>query len=137
VLELRNAEREVLDLLALCQPRTGQGSFDGLVPPGAEPLRLAPPRLERVPDGASHRVAVDADPARKVVRELVGRLDTERCEAEAGKQELGEGARRVGALGAHAPILGTASGGVSARGRAVCECSGAAGAVHASPHPRG
>ena len=136
VFELCDTKGEVVDLLALCQPRPGEGPLDGLVPPSAEALRLVPPRRERVPDGSAHRVAVGAYPAREIVRELVHRLETECREAEAGEQELGDGPRPFGALCAHCPILGAASGGVSAPGRAADGRCGADAAARGSQNSR-
>ena len=112
MLELRNPESEILDLLATGEPGSGQPSLDGLVPASAEALELRAPRGDRVPDGVAHRVSLHADAACKVVGHLVDRLEAQRRPADAGEEQLGDRPEVV-VLGSarHAPILGTVASG--------------------------
>lgn len=88
MLELGDAEREIVDLLAAREPCLCEPSLDRFVPVHTEPLDLGAPRRHRVLDRVAHRTAVDADAARKIVRHVVGGLEPETRPADAGKQEL-------------------------------------------------
>ena len=88
MLELGDAEREIVDLLAAREPCLREPSLDRFVSVHTEPLDLGAPGRHRVLDGVAHRTAVDADPARKIVRHVVDGLQPEARPADAGEQEL-------------------------------------------------
>ena len=105
MLELGDAEREVLDLLAAGKPRARQRALHRLVAAIADALELGPPGRDGVAHCLPHRVALDADAPSQVVGELLDRLDARRRPADAGKQDLGDGPGLTSGLGAHRPIL--------------------------------
>ena len=122
MLELRDPELEVLELLAAGETSLLERPVDHLVSPRPQPLGLCPPRGERVAHGATHCVPLDPHAPREVVGELVRDLRAEARETDAREQELRDGPRAFGARGAHAPILGSRRASVSARGRAAARC---------------
>ena len=85
MLELRDAEGEVVRLLAPDEAEAPQRLLGRVGREGSEPLRLRPPAREHVANRAAHRVALDADPAREVVGDVVGRLRGQRGPAEPGE----------------------------------------------------
>ena len=88
MLELGDAEREIVNLLAARETGLREPSLDRFVPVHTESLDLGAPGRHRVLDRVAHRAAVDADAARKIIRHVVGGLQPETRPADAGEQEL-------------------------------------------------
>ena len=101
MLELRDAEREVLDLLAAREPRLGERPFHRLVAPCADALELRAPRGDGVAHRLPHGVTLDPDASRQVVGDLLHRLHAHRRPADTGEEQLGDGPRLAIGLGAH------------------------------------
>jgi hypothetical protein len=90
VLELGDAERQIVVLLALHDAEPPERLVERLGAARPHPLDVAAPAGQRVADGVAHLVALDAHPSREIVGELVRRLGSERCPADPGEQELPE-----------------------------------------------
>lgn len=88
MLELGDAERKIVDLLTARKPCLREPSLDRFVSVHTEPLDLGAPGRDRVLHCVAHCAAVDADAARKIVRHVVGGLESEARPADAGEQEL-------------------------------------------------
>jgi hypothetical protein len=88
MLELGDAEREILRLLASHEPEALKSLLRRVRRKRAEPLGLCPPARDRVTHRAPHLVALDADPAREVIGDVIGCLYGERGPTECGKQKL-------------------------------------------------
>ena len=101
VLELRHAEREIVDVLASRETRLREPLLDRLVAPIAQALELVTPRCHGVSHRPTHRVAIDTDAPGEVVGDLVGRFEPEARPADPGEQQLGDGARALIAVLAH------------------------------------
>ncbi len=87
MLELGDAQGEVVDLLATGEPEAVERALDGVVAADSEPLGLPAPGRCRVVHGRTHLRHVDPDLACELVRELVERLDPDRRPPHAGEEE--------------------------------------------------
>jgi len=88
MLELGNAEREILRLLASHEPEALEGLVRRLRRQRAEPLGLGTPARDRVTHRVTHLVTIDTDPAREVIGEIIDCLYGEGRPTERGKQKL-------------------------------------------------
>jgi hypothetical protein len=104
VLELCDAERKVLDLFASREPRARKRSLHGFVASRTEAFQLGSPGTHGVTHGAPHRVALDTDAAREIVRHLVGGLDAEARPADTGEEKVGDRPGVVARLAHRAPF---------------------------------
>ena len=130
MLELRYPQSEIVGLLAPDDPEPPHRLVGGVGRDRAEPLRLGAPARDRIAHRVAHRVALDPDPAREVVGDVVGRLGRERQPAEPGQQQLLEACAAPRCrLGSAVPVHGR-----SVRGRALraCEAVLAGAAVRAA-----
>ena len=77
MLELRDPESEVFELLAPREPGPRERPLERLVAALPEPLDLGTPRRDGVAHGVAHGIAIDAHAAGEVVRTLAGQTGTQ------------------------------------------------------------
>ena len=95
MLELRDAQSEIVDLGLLRDSEPPDDTVDNILATRVEPLALVTPSRERVTHRRSHRVAIDADPARQIVSQVVSTFNRQRRPAERGQQRLLQRASRL------------------------------------------
>ena len=94
MLELRDAQSEIVDLGLLRDSEPPDDTVDNILATRVEPLALVTPSRERVTHRRSHRVTIDADPARQIVSQAVSTFNRQRRPAERGQQRLLQRASR-------------------------------------------
>ena len=108
MLELRDAQREIVGLVALHEPQPGDQAIDHLVAPEARVLRVTTPARKRVAHGATKLVTVEPDEPREIVRQIVCGLRCQRCPTETG-QERGLDRPAIRPRAVSLPVHGTRS----------------------------
>jgi len=91
MLQLCDAQGEVVELFPTNEPEAVQRALDRIVAANPNPLGLPLPRRHGVVDGRPHLRHVDADLVRELVCELVERLDSDRRPPHAGVEEPAQG----------------------------------------------
>ena len=149
MLELRQAEGEIVRLLAPDEPEALERALRRLRRDRPEPLAVLAPAGEGGPDRLAHLGGLDAEAPGEVLGDLVGRLRGEREPAQPGEDQLLERARVRGrrTVPVHGdsltPVVDVCSpvSGASGRGRAAGSSVARAGArartTRASARPPG
>ena len=94
VLELRDAQREIVDFGFLRDSKPPDDAVDNILATRAEPLALVTPGRQCVAHCRSHRIAIDADTPRQIVGEAVSSLNRQSRPAERCEQRLLQRASR-------------------------------------------